>query len=890
VKTIGLSPFGFRPSGFFVQKSKLKKKQPGWKISSKRLVFVPALVIVIVLFAASSTKAQSGKHGLGAKLTPNLINLYEQHAVQLAQRGAAQFSSGDPLITPVNDRVVIDAVASGDVEALKSDLTALGMQQAVSFGRVVSGQLPIAAISAVAGLATLRFAQSAAATTHAGSVNSQGDNAIRADLARQRFGVTGSGVTVGVLSDSFDCLGGTAADFISGNLPPVMVVEEISICTGATDEGRAILQIIHDVAPGASLAFASAFNGQASFAANIQALATAGAKVIIDDVLYFAEPMFQDGIIAQAVDSVVAGGVAYFSSAGNQARQSYQSVFRAGDSFADGAFPSIFDAPHFFGGVAHNFDSSGGKKHFQSITIPAFTTVVFSFQWDSPFFSVSGPPGTQNDLDVYLLDAAATRVVGGSAFNNIGGDALEFFGVRNNGAAPVTVNLMLVKYSGIAPGMIKYVYFGPADINDFDTQSSTIFGHANAAGAEAVGAARYSSTPVFGVYPPILASFSSAGSTPIIFDSAGDRLARPNLRPKPEIVAPDGIDTTFFGSDTDGNGFPNFFGTSAAAPHAAAVAALLLEARPKLNPAKIYRRLENSAIDMGTPGFDNDTGFGLIQADATLGAIRNEPVADFDGDGKSDVGVYRDGIWFILRSSDGKVTTIGWGGLAQDIAVPGDYDGDGRIDIAIYRGGVWFIIRSSDEGQTVVNWGGLAEDVPVPADYDGDGKTDVAVYRSGLWFITRSSDGGQTVVSWGGLAQDVPVPADYDGDGKVDIAFYRDGTWVILRSSNGETTSASGGGLVQDVPVQADYDGDGKADIALYRDGMWLIIRSSDGGQMTVGWGGLVQDVPVPADYDGDGKFDIAVYRDGTWFIRRSSDGVQIAVGWGGLAQDVPLN
>jgi hypothetical protein len=100
-------------------------------------------------------------------------------------------------------------------------------------------------------------------------------------------------------------------------------------------------------------------------------------------------------------------------------------------------------------------------------------------------FSVSGPPGTPNDLDVYLLDASATRVVEGSAFNNIGGDALEFFGVRNNGAAPVTVNLMLVKYSGLAPGMIKYVYFGPADINDFDTQSSTIFGHA--AGSQLYG-------------------------------------------------------------------------------------------------------------------------------------------------------------------------------------------------------------------------------------------------------------------------------------------------------------------------------------------------------------------------------------------------------------------
>ena len=585
----------------------------------KRTLLILALVLTLGSIAGSSAYAQNGKVGPMAKLTPNLVNLHAQHTLHLTQGGAARFSSGDPLINSFSDRVLVDAVASGDVNVLKSDLVSLGMEKAVAFGRVVSGQLPITAVPAVAGLESLKFAQTAAATTHVGSVTSQGDQATRADLVRAAFGLTGSGIIVGALSDSFNCLGGAAADMSSGDLPSVTVIEEVAICTNATDEGRALLQIVHDVAPGASLSFASAFNGQASFASNILALAAAGARVIVDDVLYFAEPMFQDGIIAQAVDTVVAGGAAYFSAAGNQARQSYQSVFRAGDSFADGTFPSIFGAPSFLGGTAHNFDSSGGKNHFQSITIPAFTTVVFSLQWDSPFFSVSGPPGTQNDLDIYLLDESATQVLAGSAFNNVGGDAVEVLGVRNNGTAPVIVKLMIVKQSGADPGLIKYVYFGPAVINDFDTQSGTIFGHSNAVGAEAVGAAQYFNTPAFGVFPPILAPFSSTGATPVLFDSAGKRLATPDLRShKPEIVAPDGIDTTFFGSDTDGNGFPNFFGTSAAAPHAAGIAALLFQVRPKLSRAKIYTRLENSAIDMSAPGFDNDTGFGLIQADGSL--------------------------------------------------------------------------------------------------------------------------------------------------------------------------------------------------------------------------------------------------------------------------------
>jgi hypothetical protein len=192
---------------------------------------------------------------------------------------------------------------------------------------------------------------------------------------------------------------------------------------------------------------------------------------------------------------------------------------------------------------------------------------------------------------------------------------------------------MLVKHSGADPGLIKYVYFGSAVINEFDTRSSTIFGHANAVGAETVGAARYSNTPAFSVFPPILESFSSSGATPILFDLAGNRLTMLDPRAqKPEIVAPDGVDTTFFGSDTDGTGFPNFFGTSAAAPHAAGVAALVLQAKSSLQPVQVYQRLENTAIDMGAPGFDNDSGFGLIQTDAALEAHPGRTLYSISGD------------------------------------------------------------------------------------------------------------------------------------------------------------------------------------------------------------------------------------------------------------------
>src|SRR5882724_8057444 len=166
--------------------------------------------------AASSAKAQTSKAGPMAKLTHSLVLLHEQHAAQLRQRSAVSFKSNDPLVTLINDRVVVDAVASSDANVLKADLVSLGMQQAVAVGRIVSGQLPISAIPAAAGLASLRFAQSAAAMTHVGSVTSQGDYALRSGIARSTFGVDGSGINVGALSDSFNCLGGATTDTSNG--------------------------------------------------------------------------------------------------------------------------------------------------------------------------------------------------------------------------------------------------------------------------------------------------------------------------------------------------------------------------------------------------------------------------------------------------------------------------------------------------------------------------------------------------------------------------------------------------------------------------------------------------------------------------------------------------
>ena len=250
-------------------------------------------------------------------------------------------------------------------------------------------------------------------------------------------------------------------------------------------------------------------------------------------------------------------------------------------------------------------------------------------------------------------------------------------------------------------------------------------------------------------------------------------------------------------------------------------------------------------------------------------------IADFDGDGKTDVSVFRpaSGDWYVTNSGNSQFAATHFGANG-DIIAPGDYDGDGRTDRAVFRpaDGTWYILRSG--GGFSATQFGQNGDVPAAGDYNGDGVTDISVFRpsTGSWYRLNSGNNQFVAVQFG-AGGDKAVPADYDGDGTTDIAVWRptDGVWYQLRSSSGFTATQFGAS--GDKPAQGDFDGDDKTDLAVFRpaDGTWYLIRSQAG--FTATQFGIATDTPAPGDFDGDGKTDISVFRDGVWYQLRSLSG-----------------
>ena len=646
--------------------------------------------------------AQQRQSGAAAKFDGPLADLSRHAALARPDHAVEDLRSLAPAVrfkqstADAAPLVLIDAVTLGDPQQLKSALVGLGLQHASVYSNDVGGWLPVAQLDAATMSAEVHSIRAAIPRTRTGAVTSQGDFAVGSDTLRSGHSLTGAGVTVGVLSDSFDCysvyaannvpaggaagyanngfLATAATDVSTGDLPSnVNVLEEAEAGNGGCmnygpptqlpfgDEGRAMLQIVYDVAPGASLAFYTAENSEADFANGIGKLAAsvasggAGAKVIADDVGYFDEPFFQDGIVAQAVDAVEAQGVAYFSAAGNDGTLAYDNLTPS--------FNTASTSPP--GEKLLNFDATGTTLVTAlPVTIAPLIPgefVAIVVEWDQPYVTgapnsggatsqidlcITGASGT-DEIEQYNTDSSAAANCSGP--NATGTDSYQVMIVANpanasGNTAAETLNIVVgLAGAGAAPGRIKVAVEDDgagSTINAFQTNSATLQGHPGASGAAAVGAAFYFQTPACGTTPATLETFSSEGGAPILFDVTGTRLATPVVRLKPDFVGPDGVNDTFLGFTlasggiTGSNGllttniaacqnqpsYPNFFGTSAATPHAAGIAALMLQANPAVTPTQIYQALRSSALPMGASPNVN-SGYGFIQADAAFALL-----------------------------------------------------------------------------------------------------------------------------------------------------------------------------------------------------------------------------------------------------------------------------
>jgi hypothetical protein len=463
-----------------------------------------------------------------------------------------------------------------------------------------------------------------------GSRTSEGDIQMQAATARQTFGVDGTGTKVGVISDSYDtsttAVTHAPQDVASGDLPgpgnpcqrttPVQVLSEVP---NGTDEGRAMVQIVHDLAPGAALAFASRGPSAESMADSIRGLRAAGSTVIVDDITFFDEPMFQDGPVSVAVNEVTAAGVPYYSSAANS------NVIVAGQNVGS------FEAPAFRpGGACLASDPGGSCMDFNpnpgtpdpswGILVNPGNSFRAILQWSEP------RNGVTTDLDIFAVDQASNTIIAqGVDSNTTTQKPFEAMSVQNSTGAAEVVLIVVNRDSSTPAGVPRLKFtIGRSSLADAEYKTAlgtdiigpTIFGHNGAASAMSVAAVPYNNSST-------IETFSSRGPLanyfgPVSGTTPAAPLSAPQIIAKPDLAATDGNQTTFFAED-DGGVF-RFTGTSASAPHAAAVAALQLDAADgALSVADVYAAQKGTAVPV--PGFGPEAaGTGLINALAAVGA------------------------------------------------------------------------------------------------------------------------------------------------------------------------------------------------------------------------------------------------------------------------------
>ncbi len=482
--------------------------------------------------------------------------------------------------------------------------------------RALGARVPVGRLLTLAERPEVRFIRPQEGyIVHTGSATSQGDTAHAVASTRTSLGINGSGVKVGVISDGVASL---AARQATGDLPPVVTV--LPGQAGSGDEGTAMLEIVYDLAPGAQLFFATALGppglGQQTFANNILTLRnTYGCDIIVDDVTYFAEGAFQDGIVQAAVNTVTAGGALFFSSAGNSGNMNDGTSGTWEGDFVDSGttHPSV-PAPN----VIHSFNGLTGGAALNNNALTQSTPNFITLKWSDPLL------GSANDYDMALFDAAFVNIVDLSIEVQDGTqDPYEEMGVGFTGE-----RVLIARFAGATRALRLDTNRGRLNVS---TAGATI-GHN--AGASTITVAATDVRPVGGApftAPKPVETYSSDGPRRMFFNPNGTAITPGNVLfgtgggltlQKPDITAADcGITTT--------PGFTTFCGTSAAAPHAAAIAAVLKSIATHPSGGQVQTAMYATAIDIEAAGVDRDAGRGIVMANFAATALTTVPDANF---------------------------------------------------------------------------------------------------------------------------------------------------------------------------------------------------------------------------------------------------------------------
>lgn len=515
-----------------------------------------------------------------------------------------------PQVDAAPDGTVLVDIKATVTPALLAEIKKLGGRVVSSFAEydAIRANVPLKSMETLAEKGDVQFIRPADKAILNKVNTSEGDIAHAAGSARTTYNLKGTGVKVGVLSDSVDYLSQVQA---TGDLPAVTVLED---APGNSGEGTAMLELVHDLAPETQLYFATAWSSPAGFATNIEALANAGCEVIVDDVSYLSESPFQDDIISQAVNTVTSQGVLYFSSAGNSGN------FNDGTSGVwEGDYKGIASP---VGGYSSVHDFSGGDW---ANLITYDGSDCYTLFWSDPL------AGSANDYDLLLLDPTLNSIVAISDdFQNGTQDPYEGFCITGDAT---NYNLIVAKYAGEDRFLHLSTNRGELEWGT----AGQISGHAAAEDGFGVAAVSAANRVIPFNGTETVETFSSDGPRRVFFHANGTAITPGNLsstggtvRNKPDIAAADGVKTAT-------PGFNPFYGTSAAAPHAAAISALMLSAKPDLTISNARQIFSDTALDIESVNWDRDSGNGIIMADAVLNALHSSLTVLISGNGSGTV-------------------------------------------------------------------------------------------------------------------------------------------------------------------------------------------------------------------------------------------------------------